>query len=418
MGKELRKATEDQRMLADYLEKCVDEHSLVSLPAGSGDDVPFNVFQLLIKQKRMLTVPTWGVEDTDRHIVTWIVKPYDLFRPNDEDILADTTQITVFCSGDTCKLDMLDWITTLDGRHSVRIWTSRPSTLPGHEEWFNPERLRFQGSLMNDDSPVLALVDSLNAAGHVAKYGLVKHSKHSGLLYDARSVASKRSYLRLCLASKELYTKGLKAFRSDKSEAFYKLVLKFPTVDASSWDAKACRTKLKELKGEVTSDLPLVPHVAAVGRTSLVDADDGGLVSIADRSVPPPPARPMDEESDDSGNESSSSHNSKQSIVLPGHIDGDDDGKHIRFPKSVEGAKLKKPEQHLLGSDAGFRVTCPTHGSSCRRFRALGRDTGVFGHMAPVYYLGTWLRCSHLPVAEHQAYYPSVADVRAYVATL
>ena len=96
MGKELRKATEDQRMLADYLEKCVDEHALVSLPAGSGDDVPFNVFQLLIKQKRMLTVPTWGVEDTDRHIVTWIVKPYDLFRPNDEDILADTTQIAVF----------------------------------------------------------------------------------------------------------------------------------------------------------------------------------------------------------------------------------------------------------------------------------------------------------------------------------
>ena len=81
------------------------------------------------------------------------------------------------------------------------------------------------------------------------------------------------------------------------------------------------------------------------------------------------------------------------------------------FPDVLEGALVMHERAGEAGS--GFRVRCPHHG--CRAFRSAHMDVEAFGVMAPIFFLGSWLKeGAALSAAEHKKWRPRRPDVRAY----
>ena len=83
------------------------------------------------------------------------------------------------------------------------------------------------------------------------------------------------------------------------------------------------------------------------------------------------------------------------------------------FPDVVEGAFIMHERAGEPGS--GFRVRCPHHGR--RAFGSAHMDVEAFGVMAPIFFLGSWLKeGAAMDPAAHRKWRPKRADIRAYAA--
>lgn len=61
------------------------------------------------------------------------------------------------------------------------------------------------------------------------------------------------------------------------------------------------------------------------------------------------------------------------------------------------------------------RCNNPAH-EGCLKTRSVELCSTQFGRMAPVFFLGAWLKRSDMSLAEHKKYKPSIAEMRAFAA--
>ena len=184
--------------------------------------------------------------------------------------------------------------------------------------------------------------------------------------------------------------------------------MKAPATNVNVLSSKACEERLQAIGSEDVhvASLDRAPEAPAVRMRVFDDAVDGDAGSDSCGGEPAAPVGDVPEEEVAVVRDRSPS------------VDGDGDGGPMFYPYRILGAVLHR--EHRLSPKGewleGLRVTCPTHGQACRKFRSRHLRVAQEGFLAPVFYLGCWLqRGRAMTVAEHKGYVPTVADVRAFM---
>ena len=71
--------------------------------------------------------------------------------------------------------------------------------------------------------------------------------------------------------------------------------------------------------------------------------------------------------------------------------------------------------ERLTGNSPGIRIACAWHPPPCKKFRMLTIDVDMFGRKSAEYYLACWLDAKHMSAIDHNKWFPTRADVRAYL---
>ena len=100
----------------------------------------------------------------------------------------------------------------------------------------------------------------------------------------------------------------------------------------------------------------------------IMDAIEGGDGDASSRSSSS--SAPSPKSGETSSSSSGSSHDGDGS---------DDDAPFI--PKQIAGRRVRVEVRDKSG-DRGLRITRPTHGFACRKFRSLSKDIDLYGHKA------------------------------------
>ena len=216
------------------------------------------------------------------------------------------------------------------------------------------------------------------------------------------------------------------------TQAFYKLMLKSPATAKPGLAAKAYHAELAELAGKtpgpeiaiasVKADpLPLLP-VPAIEISGDDDYEQPLPPSAKARKMefgttvvakpPPPDARLAldvageDDVAECGGPSSSSAAAATVRSVWPAGIPRKIYGQTVTFEPAVAGRY-----------NARLRLACdnPAHGS-CGRSRSMNLLVAQFGNLAPVAFLGAWLKQSFLmDEGAHARYTPSRADMEQFL---
>jgi hypothetical protein len=208
-----------------------------------------------------------------------------------------------------------------------------------------------------------------------------------------------------------LHDNGQRNFESQKSAAYYQLLLKRPGgVDP---DVSA-RHHVLALKDIDSSHLPALKIEAQPARKrkrdETIDGDDGDPLPLL---APAPLAICDDGSPSSSSSSSSSSSHSDDGSHKSDSVDGDGPAEFV-FPNELCGYRLRK-ETHADTGHAGLRATCPVHGE-CRKFRAVGKMVPIFGPMAPAYFLGAWCKAAaRVGPDNHAAYMPDLEEIRVFI---
>ena len=307
MVAELQKATDDVKMASHWLDDSVPLHTHLTfqLPNADVEEQLFAI-QLVGIQEKIMLVPTFGSEDGKKKL--WIVQRYGIHRL---DLLpAQPAEFDAFKLSEPIKFEVLKFIADhLPDRQGIRLWDTRPSDLEGCITFCSPRKLTPQTALTNAKVPILTLLDALDHQDYIGIAKKVTHSIHSGMLFDSRNIASKRSYLQCVLAFKWLVSKGQTTFPSGLTSAFYQAILRKPGEVNISSSAAECLKIVKDADCVIQFALPAPsgpskssPNVAAPVADLLIDGDDG-----APAPIPIKDFSDIDQVSDTSTSSSSSS---------------------------------------------------------------------------------------------------------------
>ena len=75
--------------------------------------------------------------------------------------------------------------------------------------------------------------------------------------------------------------------------------------------------------------------------------------------------------------------------------------------------RLVKRGKHRDTGDEGLRISCPIHGSNCRKFRSLTKCVDEHGPLAPVYFLHCWAKnLVEKSMGEHAKWNPIHKDIK------
>ena len=245
--------------------------------------------------------------------------------------------------------------------------------------------------------PVLCLVDALVANGFRSSDALCVHSRGSAKAYDGRRLASKRCYFQCLLSRDALFRKGQRRFRSDQSQAYYKLLMRAAGPIPEQATARECQEKIVEIEA-AGEDYP-VP--AALLATPAAPAPGGGLRAIAD----------VDGDDGHEGPETAPPQPIVDAERPAVHGDGADGGYDV--PEFILGQPVSL-EVHWRGGQ-GLRVQCPVH-PGCTKYRSLALDVHLFGPAAAKHFLATWLRAAESKDAgEHSRWKPTRAQIQEYL---
>lgn len=308
-------------------------------------------------------------------------------------------------------------------------WQAQPSDISGCVHLARPAPLQPTLPLSSPRVPVLSLLDALHAQGWSGREEMVMHVQALYKAYDARSVSSKRAYLQ-CLLTLPKILALVGEFPSGEPIAFYELLLKGKAVLAGR-AAKEYRALLADEEGDLVELAALAAEEAptqAPAPTMLMDK---------------PPAPIADDEcsiyADSDGCAADVAPQARSADSLAGaRLGGADDeicvgdeGAHsaglalrdlpagVHWPERVLGQRLRMVRGRKGGGwsyEPRLSVTCsnPAH-EGCSKSRSAAMDTSVFGHLAPVYFLGAWLqRSEEMTMAQHKRYLPDRAAVRAF----
>jgi hypothetical protein len=397
----------DVKLMVEFLDAAVAEYDTISIATPNADQC-FKMYQVLAKGRRNILIKTFDSEPVMPVRLCWTVQPYEVWRGDEYTSVPDS--LDAFVVSESLDVNIVgETGSDAAGRSSILKWKPGESDISGCTSFGNAAVVKPPQTLGDPKVPVLSLVDALDAAGFIAVQRLVVHSPTSGLFFDSRNLASKRTYLQAVLQSAALWAKGVKSFRSDASSAFYNVLMKSPTPISQRLSAKECMDLLKELDpSSVQSMSDEVAPTPAIVRPQpfqalcdiMIDGDDevGAIAAPAENST-----------------SSSSSSSSKSSC----NVDGEDEVEP--YPTEVEGAPCRI-ERHQNRHDVGLRVQCQCigHGDGCELYRSCKLQVATFGSKAAQYFVGTWLKAGSRfsTTAAHKAYKPTIADVRAYIQQL
>ena len=124
---------------------------------------------------------------------------------------------------------------------------------------------------------------------------MIVHSATRGHFYDSRSIKSKRNSLQAVLLSGQLFKKGVTSFPSNKSAAFYTLLIRSGKTIPENLSFKDCQAPLKLLDSPITLDLipsavPVPALLAPPSNNQITDDPDIDGDDAVDVLVPALPA--------------------------------------------------------------------------------------------------------------------------------
>ena len=278
------------------------------------------------------------------------------------------------------------------------------------------KQLNVSLQLSDDNVPVVCLLDELEAQEFVGVPAFVLHSARSGKMFDQRHSVTKRAYFQCVLAKASIFAKGVTSFASNKSQTYYKLLLRSSCAVPDNLTSKEYNVKLAELAGDVVVPEAL-KHPTRQSRPRIADSDsevEGGGVAVR-----APPALAHVGEGSASDGESTTSSDSSGSSYKTGS-DSEVEGIRSRsmYPPEIMGVPVRL-ENHSGKADRGLRVTCrnPDH-IGCKKYKSCRLDLTVFGQQAPVYYLHTWLSESfNLDESTHRKWKPTRTQIREFLAS-
>ena len=381
-------------LLREWLEIAIKPADIVSVQRQD-DKEPIVAFQILELSRRIIVVKTYDQHESSAHL--WNVQQLEIWRgPGYQ---REPLELETFTVESTGRVDFLDWMgSAWANRERCRLWKPKVSDLEGCRCYDSPRKLQVELPLSSPRVPVLTLLDALTEKEYVGVMRKHEHMPGGASIFDARRPS--RAYLQVVLASEWLFAQGTVVFMSQKSKSYYCLLLKDPTADAEGMSVAECATKVKDLEGlDVRIDVLEAGHVGAVA-----------VPAAPPLPAPPllPPALPLLDEgvvpADEAAEEA---------------IDGDGDDDDI-WPAFVLGARVVSEDRATPGGvwNEGLRVTCPTHGPGCRKFRSKHLRQEVDGRKAALYYLGAWVRGAEGRSAkEHAAFNPRVGEIHAFMAS-
>ena len=154
--------------------------------------------------------------------------------------------------------------------------------------------------------------------------------------YDARNPLAKRAYYQCLIAGDQLFQKGAKPYKSNRSQAFYKLLLRDPAKAEAKLKAQECEKLVSAAERSVKLDaleaapkrprleLPLAP------REGVEDEEEEVSVGGREEAAAPTPALSPEVVSEGEPSSSSSSPSSGEEEVYtgdrPAALSGDDTG--------------------------------------------------------------------------------------------
>ena len=377
-------------------------HDLVSVPTQDAE-VPLLVFQLLDVERRNIAMKPF-ITDQERQTMEGLfmstIQELEVWGSHGEELL-DKTELEFFVVSDPRKADLIAAFGPRVGRwKDIKVWQSRQSDLEGCLTLHSPSSLgdRRKPSL-DSNIPVLQLLDILKEAGFTAANRDAVHTPDADLVFCGRAPAGRRCYYQCLLVRGKLWEKGVTAFDSKGSQAYYKALLGCKGAVHQGLSAATYRQMLLRDQADPSAlslhakpDLVL-PAVPPSPTCSSIAGDEGsvqGGVSDADAS-------------DISGDGPA------------GH-----EGEDIHRPADILGQQVfvvqgRRTTTHTY--EARLRVSCsnPAHGH-CERSRSVALYRAELGHHCAEAFLGAWLRKAvDLPAVEHRKYTPSLADMQTYL---
>ena len=204
---------------------------------------------------------------------------------------------------------------------------------------------------------------------------------------DARNPLAKRAYYQCLIAGDQLFQKGDK---SNRSQAFYKLLLRDPAKAEAKLKAQECEKLVSAAERSVKLDaLEAAPkrprlELPPVPREGVEDEEEVFVGGREEAAAPTPAFSPgVVSEGEPSSSSSSPSSGEEEEVYTGDRPDAPP------CPEMMQGVRAR-PRFKTTTRKWGIEVTCPHH-ANCRRFRTLDLHTDVFGHRAAELYLALWL---------------------------
>ena len=403
-------------LLREFLLVCLQPAMFVSLPIVEGDGtiVPY-ICQVLRLQPQVTTVKLFSDDLNPKGLLDVAVQPLQRWSPVGNDPADLGHCIEVYVLEEPTRLDILKHIEpSFRSRSKMFQWKSGRSCLRGCLSLVDPVQLAPPGAwtLSHAKMPTLCLLDALREQGFRPVNRLVEHSTSTSKEFDGRKRVSKSQYFRCVLASGDLFAAGITSFKSNHSQTFYAYLMRFKKLP----DPKQTAAQLQKLINDADTDEPCCtelsvrPPAAAPPDPSIAWVDDTDDEQLAALPAPEPAVPEPVEDLD-------AAAAIEQAVIA----DLQDHDLAPEWPTHLDGVRLTVESENVDPAHhyhARLKIRCnnPEH-LLCTKSRSTALQTEVFGINAPLYYLGAWLAASDMREADHKRHKPTVAAIRAYIAS-
>ncbi|CAK0908732.1 unnamed protein product, partial [Prorocentrum cordatum] len=427
-------------LLADYLSRTLVPHRYYSVQVDVDYDDPDDnrgklFFQVLSLKAQAKVIKTVSMEQPSHE--TFVVHVQLLEPMNDP--IGDV--VTAYCIEDPMGLDLFVYLdASRESRQRLSIWEIRDSDIDDCVALHSAAVAKPSGEKFS--WPVLALIDELDDNGWRRELAPIEYKDvASSSQYDGRAVRVGRRHYYLCvLCLGTLFEKGAAPFKSTEPDAFYQLLIKYPSKAVAGRTAKEIKAILNGLEDDgalthATVDRPSkkLKPAAAPALSDEVVGDDGAdpIEDIVDGGVDadPPPVHGAADDDDvagdcgeEVGGDGGPTGDEPPPVAdapapPPAPLGGAPAGPAIGVPHFIDGQRVTH-ESHVMPSGArheGLRVRCsnPGHGA-CRCFRSTRVDVEKYGPRAAEYFLGAWLRLAHGAATKAAHRKPRREEIDAY----
>ena len=272
-----RKVPRDVGDLTQWMEKAVQPYDIISIENREAGEPPY-LLQVLELARKIIRVKTY--KDDEESSCSWRVQMFDIWRAGE--VVSFQEELSAFPVSIARRFDPLDCMgTDAAARSRCRVWKQVESDLEGCLQLVKPEALKVNVALKDSNVPVLCLLDEMAAQGWIPAHSKQRHALGAGKVFDMRHPSV--PYLQAVLASAYLWAHGAKEFHSQRSGAFYKLLLMDPAGDHEALTAKECDSKMEDLEGK---DIPALAGassmpLALAALDDDVDGDEGAVALVA-----------------------------------------------------------------------------------------------------------------------------------------
>lgn len=416
------------QLIRQYLSATLKVYSYFSVATDLADP-PLVVYQLLSFERKpvLVSVGESGPAAMEPGLFEVSVQPLEIWNPLAKSFIGGPPhEIETFTMEDPCVKDVLALLgdSMLD-IGAWRTWSWRPSDVEGCVALHAPRPLQAQQRLSDKAVPVLSLLQFLRDAGFNGVSAKVVHRAGDGArVFDRRRVVSKRAYLQCVISRDELAIAGVNEFSSVAPQAFYELLLRSKTPIPEGLSAKEYRRRLALMDGDqvalasldretvlASAPAPRQPQAAKRARDWSVAGS-----SSSERAV----GGAGDADEGSSSSSSSSGSSSDSSGSTPAAVAGGEE-ENDGFPLTIGGQTLQRVKgrhDHKWSYCDRLALSCNNlEHPRCTRGRSIALGTTEFGRLAPIYYLGAWLRMSHLSADAHKRYRPDAEAMREFAAS-